>query len=57
MFIRFQSSEREGKKEFLQLQEALEDYDDLRMLRAEKAQSAHEIARPLDVILAEMAAD
>ena len=54
---------RAGKKEFavipyeefLLLQEALEDYDDLRLLREEKSASADEDARPLEVILAEMA--
>ena len=54
---------RAGKKEFavipyeefLLLQEALEDYDDLRLLREEKAATADEDARPLEVIFAEMA--
>ena len=54
---------RAGKKEFavipyeefLLLQEALEDYDDLRLLREEKAASADEDARPLEVIMAVMA--
>lgn len=64
MSIHPQIIERAGKKEFavipydefLLIQEALEDYDDLRLLRDEKATSANEPARPLEVILAEMAA-
>ncbi len=64
MSIHPQIIERAGKKEFavipyeefLLIQEALEDYDDLRLLREEKANSANEVARPLEVILAEMAA-
>lgn len=62
MSIHPQIIERDGKKEFavipyqefLLMQEALEDYDDLQTLRAEKARSVHEIARPLEAILAEM---
>lgn len=63
MSIHPQIIERAGKKEFavipydefLLIQEALEDYDDLRLLREEKANSGNEVARPLEVILAEMA--
>ncbi len=63
MSIHPQIIERAGKKEFavipyeefLLIQEALKDYDDLRLLREEKASSGHEAARPLDHVLAEMA--
>jgi hypothetical protein len=65
MSIHPQIIERAGKKEFavipydefLLIQEALEDYDDLRLLREEKASSANEPARPLEDILAGMAAE
>ena len=62
MSIHPQIIEKEGKKEFvvlpyeefLQIQAALEDFDDLRILREEKTTSAFEPARKLDDILAEI---
>jgi PHD/YefM family antitoxin component YafN of YafNO toxin-antitoxin module len=41
-------------EEFVFLQESLEDYQDLRMLRQEKADAAHEPSRSLDDILCEI---
>jgi PHD/YefM family antitoxin component YafN of YafNO toxin-antitoxin module len=63
MSIHPQIIEKEGKKEFvvipyeefLALQEALEDYDDLRTLRSEKAESANLPSKTLDEILREIA--
>lgn len=54
--------EREGRKEFvvlpyeefLQIQEALEDLEDLRILRDEKRAAASEPTKTLDVVLAEI---
>jgi len=51
--------EKDGKKEFvvlsydefLQVQEALEDYDDLRTLRDERVSAATEPTRTLDDVL------
>lgn len=62
MSIHPQIIEKEGKKEFvvlpyeefLEIQDALEDYDDLKILREEKAASASEPTRKLDDILAEI---
>jgi len=62
MSIHPQIIEKEGKKEFvvlpyeefLQIQAALEDFDDLRILREEKTTSASEPTRKLDDILAEI---
>jgi PHD/YefM family antitoxin component YafN of YafNO toxin-antitoxin module len=62
MSIHPQIIEKNGRKEFvilpyeefLQLQEELEDYHDLRMLREEKASAAAEPARPLDEVLKEI---
>lgn len=62
MSIHPQIIEKEGKKEFvvlpyeefLEIQNALEEYDDLRILREEKATSASEPTRKLDDILAEI---
>jgi PHD/YefM family antitoxin component YafN of YafNO toxin-antitoxin module len=59
MSIHPQIIEKDGKKEFvvlpyeefLRVTEALEDYDDLRSLREEKASSAKEPSRPLNDIL------
>lgn len=61
MNIHPQIIERAGKKEFavlpyeefLQLQEALEDDEDLRTLRAEKASTASAPVKSLDDILSE----
>jgi PHD/YefM family antitoxin component YafN of YafNO toxin-antitoxin module len=54
--------EKNGKKEFvvlpyeefLRLQEELEDYQDLKTLREEKAMAEHEPSRRLDDILKEI---
>lgn len=62
MSIHPQIIEKEGKKEFvilpyeefLQIQDALEEFDDLRILREEKSSSASEPTRTLDDILAEI---
>ncbi len=59
MSIHPQIIEKNGKKEFvvlpyedfLRVQEALEDYDDLRTLRDEKASAGAEPARSLDDVL------
>ncbi len=59
MSIHPQIIEKDGKKEFivlpyeefLRVQEALEDYDDLRTLRDEKVSSANEPTRALDDVL------
>ena len=59
MSIHPQIIEKDGKKEFvvlpydefLRVQEALEDYDDLRTLRDEKASAAHEPTRSLNDVL------
>jgi PHD/YefM family antitoxin component YafN of YafNO toxin-antitoxin module len=62
MSIHPQIIEKNGKKEFvvlpyeefLRLQEELEDYQDLKTLRAEKARAEHEPSRSLDDILKEL---
>ena len=62
MSIHPQIIEKEGRKEFvilpyeefLLLQAALEDYEDLRALRSEKAESGSEPTRSLDSILQEI---
>ncbi len=62
MSIHPQIIEKEGKKEFvvlpydefLQIKDALEEFDDLRTLREEKAASDSEPTRTLDEILAEI---
>jgi PHD/YefM family antitoxin component YafN of YafNO toxin-antitoxin module len=59
MSIHPQIIEKNGKKEFvvlpyeefLRLQEELEDYQDLKTLREERAIAEHEPARKLDEIL------
>jgi PHD/YefM family antitoxin component YafN of YafNO toxin-antitoxin module len=61
MSIHPQIIEKDGKKEFvvlpyeefLRVQEALEDYDDLRTLRDEKVSAADEPTRALDDVLKE----
>ena len=61
MSIHPQIIEKNGKKEFvvlpyeefLRLQEELEDYEDLKALREEKALAEHEPSRSLDEILKE----
>jgi PHD/YefM family antitoxin component YafN of YafNO toxin-antitoxin module len=62
MSIHPQIIEKDGKKEFvvlpyeefLRLQDALEDYEDLKTLREEKALAEHEPSRKLDDILKEI---
>jgi PHD/YefM family antitoxin component YafN of YafNO toxin-antitoxin module len=62
MSIHPQIIEKNGKKEFvvlpyeefLRLQEELEDYQDLKTLREEKAIAGHEPSRKLDDILKEI---
>ena len=62
MSIHPQIIEKDGKKEFvilsyeefLRVQEALEDYEDLRTLRDEKAAAAQEPTRALDEVLKEI---
>ncbi len=62
MSIHPQIIEKDGRKEFavlpyeefVRIQEELEDYEDLRTLRDEKAVSAGEPARPLRDILSEL---
>jgi len=62
MSIHPQIIEKEGKKEFVVLpyeefvliQEALQDYEDLRALRDEKSASHGQPTRPLDAILNEL---
>ncbi|MDX2111097.1 MAG: type II toxin-antitoxin system Phd/YefM family antitoxin [Verrucomicrobiota bacterium] len=59
MSIHPQIIEKEGRKEFvvipydefLQLQEILEDYEDLRMLRDEKSLAGNEPTKSLDAVL------
>ncbi len=61
MSIHPQIIEKNGKKEFvdlpneefLHLQEQLEDYQDLKHLRQEKALAEHEPSRSLDEVLKE----
>jgi len=62
MSIHPQIIEKNGKKEFvvlpyeefLRLQEELEDYEDLKTLREERALAEHEHSRSLDDILKEI---
>lgn len=62
MSIHPQIIEKEGRKEFvvlpyeefLQIQEALEDLEDIRILREERSSAASEVGRSLDDVLAEM---
>ena len=62
MSIHPQIIEKDGKKEFvvlpyeefLRLQEELEDYEDLKVLREERALAEHEPSRSLDEILREI---
>ena len=62
MAIHPQIIEKEGKKEFvvlpyaefLAIQEALDDYEDLKLLRSEKAASLNEPTRSLDEVLSEI---
>lgn len=62
MSIHPQIIEKDGKKEFvvlpyeefLRLQDELEDYEDLRTLREEKALAEHAPSRSLDAILKEI---
>ncbi len=62
MTIHPQIIEKEGKKEFVVLpyaefqaiQEVLEDYEDLKVLRVEQKESADEPTRPLDDVLLEI---
>ena len=62
MSIHPQIIEKDGRKEFvilsyeefLRVQEALEDYEDLRTLRDEKAAAAEEPTRALDEVLKEI---
>ncbi len=62
MSIHPQIIEREGKKEFvilsyeefLRIQEALEDLEDIRILRDEKLAASSDPARSLDKILSEI---
>ncbi len=64
MSIHPQIIEKEGNKEFvvlpyeefLEIQDALEELDDLRILREEKASSTSQPTRKLDEILAEIGA-
>lgn len=63
MSIHPQILEKDGEKafvvlpyeEFIHIQSELEDYDDLRTLREEKAASSHEPTRSLDSVLSEIA--
>jgi hypothetical protein len=43
-------------EEFLAIREELEDYEDLKILRREKSESAGNPSRPLDAILKELKA-
>jgi PHD/YefM family antitoxin component YafN of YafNO toxin-antitoxin module len=62
MSIHPQIIEKNGKKEFvvlpyeefLRLQEELEEYEDLKILREERALAEHEPSRSLDDILKEI---
>ncbi len=62
MSIHPQIIEKAGKKEFvilpyeefLEVQQALEDYDDLRTLREEKAEAGSEPTKSLDAVLKEI---
>jgi PHD/YefM family antitoxin component YafN of YafNO toxin-antitoxin module len=62
MTVHPQIIEKDGRKEFvvlpyaefLAMQEALEDYEDLKILRREKAESAGDSTLPLDEVLREI---
>jgi hypothetical protein len=62
MSIHPQIIEKDGRKEFvvlpyeefLQIQEALEDLEDIRVLREERVSAASEATRSLDDVLAEI---
>ena len=62
MSIHPQIIEKEGKKEFvvlpydefLQIQDALDDLEDIRILREERASSALDVTKSLDAVLAEI---
>lgn len=62
MSIHPQVIEKDGKKEFvvlpyeefLALQDAVEDYEDLKTLRSEKAAAGHEPTKSLDDVLREI---
>jgi PHD/YefM family antitoxin component YafN of YafNO toxin-antitoxin module len=63
MRIHPQILEKDGQKafvvlpyeEFIHIQSELEDYNDLRTLREEKAASSHEPTRSLDSVLSDIA--
>jgi len=60
--MKAQIIEKDGKKEFavipykdfLRMQEELEDYDDLKELRKAKADPKNQNGRPFDVVAAEL---
>ncbi len=60
--MKAQIIEKHGRKEFavipyrdfIRMQEELEDYDDLRELRKAKADPKNQIGRPFDVVAAEL---
>ena len=62
MSIHPQIIEKEGRKEFvvlpyeefLQIQEALEDLEDIRILREERVSAASDATKSLDDVLAEI---
>ena len=62
MSIHPQIIEKAGKKEFvvlpyeefIALQEALEDYEDLRTLRSEKAEAGNEMTKSLNQVISEI---
>ncbi len=62
MSIHPQIIEKEGKKEFvvlpydefLQIQDALDDLEDIRILREERTSSASDVTKSLDAVLAEI---
>jgi PHD/YefM family antitoxin component YafN of YafNO toxin-antitoxin module len=62
MSIKPQIIEKDGKKEFvvlayeefLQIQEALDDLEDIRILREERTSAASDPVRSLDHVLAEI---
>ncbi|MDR4508522.1 MAG: type II toxin-antitoxin system Phd/YefM family antitoxin [Candidatus Brocadiaceae bacterium] len=62
MTLHPQIIEKEGKKEFvilpyeefLQIQEALEDFEDIKELRKEKEESKNQPTTPLDEVVKEL---
>lgn len=62
MTIHPQIIKKEGKKEFvvlpydefIKIQDALEDYEDLKLLREEKEKSKDQSAIPLDKVIMDM---